>query len=122
MGDPSKTLSVDLSAVTASFPHVNDDAYQTGLEKAKQGGGSTQEWFDAQNQTSDFWGWMADHTAPDDNPFAPAVDPQGNPIQIASNGNVDMRTGAFYRGGDGVSATRRRSWASAPSRRTTRPA
>lgn len=105
MSDPNSTLSISLGSVTPSFPNIHDDAYQAGLEKAKQGGGATQEWFDSQNQSADFWSWMAEHTAPDDNPFAPAVDPQGNPIQIASNGNIDMRNGAFYRGNGGVSAS-----------------
>jgi hypothetical protein len=97
MTDPAKTVSVQLTPITSGFPNIHDDKYASALSKAKEGGGSTQQWFDAQNQTSDFWGWMADHTGPNDNPFAPAVDPQGNPIQIASNGNVDMRNGAFFR-------------------------
>lgn len=98
MTDPDQTLSLQLTPITAGFAHILDDNLEAALDKAKQGGDPTQEWFDAQNQTADFWGWIADHTGPDDNPFAPAVDPQGNPIQIASNGNVDMRNGAFYRG------------------------
>jgi hypothetical protein len=97
MTDPAKTLSTQLTPITQGFPHIYDDNYTAALGKAKQGGTNTENWFDAQNQTSDFWGWMAGHSAPDNNPFAPAVDPQGNPIQIASNGNIDMRNGAFYR-------------------------
>lgn len=98
MTDPDKTASLQLVPNTAGFAHILDDNLEAALDKAKQGGDPTQQWFDAQNQTADFWGWIADHTGPDDNPFAPAVDPQGNPIQIASNGNVEMRNGAFYRG------------------------
>lgn len=97
MPDPAKTVNIQLTPITQGFPHIHDDKYTSALAKAKEGGDSTQQWFDAQNQTSDFWAWLAEHTGPDDNPFAPAIDPQGNPIQIASNGNVDMRNGAFYR-------------------------
>jgi hypothetical protein len=104
MTDPDQTLRLQLTPITPGFAHILDDSFTSALDKAKQGGDVTQEWFDAQNQSSDFWGWMADHTGPDDNPFAPAVDPQGNLIQIASNGNVDMRNGVFYRGTDGMLA------------------
>src|ERR1700743_2162365 len=97
MTDLPKTLSLQLVPLTKGFPHIHDDKYAAALGRAKLGGDSTQQWFDAQNDTSDFWSWMGGHTAPDDDPFAPAVDPEGNPVQIASNGNVDMRTGAFFR-------------------------
>lgn len=97
MTDPTQTVSIKLTPVTKGFPHIHDDHFAAAIATAKQGGDPTQNWFDAQNQTSDFWGWMAGHTAPDDNPFAPGVDPNGNPIQMASNGNIDMRNGAFYR-------------------------
>lgn len=104
MSDPAATAKIGMTPTTAGFPHIADDLYTAALEKAKQGGGPTQEWFDSTNQTADFWSWMGDHTAPDDDPFAPGIDPQGNPIQMCSNGNVDMRNGAFYRGGAGVAA------------------
>jgi hypothetical protein len=35
-----------------------------------------------------------------EDPFAPGTDPDGNPIQMSSNGNLNMRMGAFWRGPD----------------------
>ena len=102
--DPASTAQIVMTPATQGFPHIADDKYAAAMQQAKQGGSPTQDWFDVTNQTADFWGWMGDHTAPDDDPFAPGVDPDGNPIQMCSNGNVDMRNGAFYRGGDGVTA------------------
>ncbi|SFC24891.1 hypothetical protein SAMN05421780_10414 [Flexibacter flexilis DSM 6793] len=106
--DP-KAVTVSLQPLVAGYPNIMDDAgnYTNSLNQAKQGGQSTQDYFDNQNKTSDFWNWVGDHTSPDNNPFADGTDPDGNPIVMASNGNVAMRMGTFFRAsatGDGFTA------------------
>ena len=96
--DP-KTVKVHLKPLVAGYPNIIDNAgnFMKSLNQAKAGGTSTQDYFNSRNQTSGFWNWMADHNTSGNDPFAPAVDPQGNKIVMASNGNVDMRMGSFYR-------------------------
>ena len=74
------------------FPSIIDDNFHASMQDAVQGGQATQSYFDATNQTSDFWNAVADETIT----FADGVDPDGNPIVMASTGNVDLRLGAFY--------------------------
>ncbi|VWC74835.1 hypothetical protein BLA50215_00833 [Burkholderia lata] len=80
------------------FPNVVDDYFKNAINQAKAGGDALQSFYDAMNQTSDFWGWLAENAGDNLNPFAPGHDPDGNPIMMGSSGNVDMRYGAFYRG------------------------
>ncbi|MFH8591243.1 hypothetical protein [Streptomyces rimosus] len=88
------TVQFTLKPVTNGLGHIADDTYTAALDSASQGGDDLQEWFDSTNQTADFWNWMYEN--PDD-AFAPGQDPEGNPIQMASNGNLDMRNGVFSR-------------------------
>lgn len=97
---PANQVSVQLVPQTRGVGISVDSHYHQAIEIAKQGGPTTQQYFDATNQTADFWQWMSSHATSGDNPFAPDVDPQGNPVQTASSGNVIMRMGAFYRGPD----------------------
>ena len=80
------------------FPNVVDDNFKSVINQAKAGGDALQSFYDAMNQTADFWGWLAENAGDNLNPFAPGHDPNGDPIMMGSSGNVDMRYGAFYRG------------------------
>lgn len=95
--DPSNTLQIQMTPLTqGGYPNVVDSNFLNSLAEGKKGGSSTQSFFDATNQTADFWGWMASHDGSNTNPFVPGTDSNGNPIVMASNGNVSMRMGAFY--------------------------
>ena len=91
----SITFSTDPD--TGGYPAVVDDAFTRAVQGSKEGGDATAQFFDELNQTSDFWGDLADGKIT----FAPGVDPQGNPVYMASNGNVEMRLAASYVDGGG---------------------
>jgi hypothetical protein len=93
--DPDKTITFTTEPDTAGFPAVVNAAFRDAVGKAKLGGDSTQQYFDALNQTSDFWGDLATGKIT----FAPGLDPHGKPVYMASNGNVEMRIKAEYTGG-----------------------
>ncbi|WP_320779242.1 hypothetical protein [Streptomyces sp. CRN 30] len=101
MSTPSNTENFTFTPGTPTLGHIVDDGYTQAIQAAQQGGDPTQQWFDCQNQTSDFWGWMAD---PGADQFAPGQDPDGNQILMAQNYGVQMRQGAFYRGDDAAAA------------------
>ncbi|QKW48264.1 hypothetical protein [Streptomyces buecherae] len=88
------TVQFVLKQVTKGLGHIVDDDYLNALDSASEGGEPLEEWFDSTNQTADFWNWMYYNQ---DDAWAPGVDPDGNPIQMASNGNLDMRNGVFSR-------------------------
>lgn len=95
--DSSNTITFQATPITkGGYPNLVDSNFLNSVTEGKKGGDSTQSFFDATNQTSDFWGWMASHDGTNTNPFVDATDSDGNPIVIASNGNVSMRMGAFY--------------------------
>lgn len=80
------------------YPNLSNDAFESLLANAKKGGSSTSKVFDALNETSDFWGWVAENDAMGNEVFADGKDPDGNEILMASNGNFNVRIGAFWRG------------------------
>jgi hypothetical protein len=95
--DANNTIQIQMTPLTqGGYPNVVDENFQNAVNQGKQGGANTMNFFNATNATSDFWGWMASHDGSNTNPFVPGTDPQGNPIVMASNGNVSMRMGAFY--------------------------
>lgn len=104
------TISIQLTPITAGStpPNMLDDAFLSAINSAKAGGDATQSFFDSANQTADYWNWFTDTNASGEDPWADGVDPDGNPIQMSSNGNLDLRMGAFYRapadGSDGHTA------------------
>jgi hypothetical protein len=105
----SNKIQFSLTQYVPGYPNIVDAAgnYFKSLNQAKQGGQSTQDYFDSINKTSDFWNWMATESESNNNAYSPGVDPDGNPILMSSNGNVDMRMGTFYREsatGDGHTA------------------
>lgn len=105
MTDTDNTITVSLVPITQGTPNVYDDNLQAAIDAAKAGGDATQSYFDAANQTADYWNWFATTQGSGDDPWAPGTDPDGNPIQMASNGNLDMRMGAFFRSsGEGLTA------------------
>lgn len=94
-GSNSITFSTD--PTTGGFPAVVDAAFTAAVAQSKQGGDATATYFDQLNQTSDFWGDLATGKIT----FAPGVDPQGNPVYMASNGNVEIRLAASFVDGGG---------------------
>ena len=125
--DADKTVSMALTPITsgATPPNIHADAFASAIAAAQQGGDATQAYFDGMNQTADYWGWVATQVDGGEDPWADGVDPDGNPIQMSSNGNLDLRMGAFYRESH-RGRTRgcevgdpHRWWVSPPSRRTT---
>ncbi|WP_125777960.1 hypothetical protein [Antribacter gilvus] len=105
MADPTNTLSVSLTPITPGTPNIYDDKLQAAIDSAKAGGTATQQYFDSANQTADYWGWFTSTQGNGEDPWAPGTDPDGNPIEMSSNGNLDMRMGAFYRASaDGLTA------------------
>lgn len=90
--DPADSITFAVEPDTSGFPAVVDAAFRTAVSQSKLGGDSTQRYFDALNQTSDFWGDLATGAIT----FAPGVDPKGNPVFMASNGNVEMRLKAEF--------------------------
>lgn len=105
MADPDKTLSVTLVPITQGTPNIYDEHLQAAIDAAKAGGDATQGYFDAANQTASYWNWFSQTQGSNEDPWAPGTDPQGNPIEMSSNGNLDMRMGAFFRSsGEGLTA------------------
>jgi hypothetical protein len=90
--DPTGQITFTTEPDTEGFPAVVNDAFRNAVGKSMKGGDSTQEYFDALNQTSDFWGDLANGSIT----FAEGVDPSGRPVYMASNGNVEMRLKAEY--------------------------
>jgi hypothetical protein len=90
--DPTGQITFTTEPDTEGFPAVVNDAFRNAVGKSMKGGDSTQEYFDALNQTSDFWGDLANKSIT----FAEGVDPSGRPVYMASNGNVEMRLKAEY--------------------------
>jgi hypothetical protein len=93
------TVTIALTPITsgATPPNIHDDQFAAAIAAAQQGGDATQAYFDGMNQTADYWGWVATQVDGGEDPWADGVDPDGNPIQMSSNGNLDLRMGAFYR-------------------------
>jgi hypothetical protein len=96
-GDPTGSITFTTEPDTDGFPAVVNDAFRAAVAKSKLGGDSTQEYFDALNQTSDFWTDLASGAIT----FAEGKDPAGQPVYMASNGNVEMRLTAEYVNGGG---------------------
>lgn len=96
---PESTVTIALTPITsgATPPNIHDDQFASAIAAAQQGGEATQAYFDGMNQTADYWGWVATQVDGQEDPWADGVDPDGNPIQMSSNGNLDVRMGAFYR-------------------------
>jgi hypothetical protein len=98
--NPNNTLSLQMTPLTnGGYPNVANSSFTNAITSAKKGGSNTFNFFNATNETSDFWGWMASHDGSETNPFVPGTDNEGNPIMMASNGNISMRMGAFYHDG-----------------------
>lgn len=96
---PENTISLVPAPITTGSvpPGIVDANFAAAIQKAKAGGAETQRYFDAGNQTAEFWNWLTDVVNRGENPWADGVDPDGNPILMASSGNLDVRMGAFYR-------------------------
>jgi len=108
MSTPStdNTVSLALTPITSGSipPNIATDAFHSNIEGAKAGGAATQAYFDAINQTADYWSWLTETVKSGGEGWAEAQDPEGHPILISSNGNMEVRMGAFYRApaaGDG---------------------
>ena len=108
MSTPSadNTVSIALTPITSGSipPNIATDAFHSNIEAAKAGGAATQAYFDAINQTADYWGWLTETVKSGGEGWAEATTPDGHPILISSNGNLDVRMGAFYKApatGDG---------------------
>jgi hypothetical protein len=100
MTDPAKTVSLALTPITAGStpPNIQTDAFAAAIASAQQGGDATQAYFDSMNQTADYWGWVADNVSQGNEVWIDAVGPDGtSPIKMSSDGNLDVRMGAFYR-------------------------
>lgn len=99
--DANKTVTFAADPNTDGFPAVVNQAFLKAVNSSKAGGKATQQYFDALNQTSDFWGNLSSGRIT----FAPGVDPQGHPVYMASDGNVEMRVKVLYADdGTGVGA------------------
>lgn len=107
--DDMNTIRLRLRSITSErlesaraqgfgYPNVSDAHFDSLVAKAKAGGASTGAVFDALNQTSEFWGWVAANDAEGNDVFVPGTDAEGNEILMASNGNFNLRIGAFWRG------------------------
>jgi hypothetical protein len=92
--DDSNTIQFQMQSIVNGYPSQLDDAFLQALATAKQGGDATNDYFSGINQTSDFWGAIANNSID----FIDGVDPQGRPVVIASTGNVDLRVLAVYAG------------------------
>lgn len=99
----SSTISFQMTQYTQGYPAAADENFTTAIQKGKQGGPATQAYFDALNQTSDFWNWMANMNNSGENAWVPGTNPQGMPIFMSSNGNIQMETVAFYQPVNGSS-------------------
>ncbi|WP_308492223.1 hypothetical protein [Microbacterium terrisoli] len=96
---PANTVSISLTPITSGStpPNIADDAFHSATRSAQDGGAKTQAFFDSMNQTADYWTWLTDTVHDGQEAWADGTDPQGNPIVMSSNGNLDVRMGAFYR-------------------------
>lgn len=92
----ANTLKLKLTPNTNGwYPNIADSNFLSTVQNALAGGDATESFFDASNQTSDFWGWVAEHYNLGENVFASGTDSDGNEIVMISNGNVNMRMGVF---------------------------
>ncbi|WP_125777959.1 hypothetical protein [Antribacter gilvus] len=97
--DNPTTVTFALEPQADGYPALVDDELRAALASAVRGGEHTQGYFDALNATSDFWGLVAAKTIT----FAPGVAPSGQPVLMASSGNVELRMiGAYTGPPDGV--------------------
>ncbi|SFC24913.1 hypothetical protein SAMN05421780_10415 [Flexibacter flexilis DSM 6793] len=78
---------LSLENKTFGTPAIVDDAFVQTLNKSKNGGDDTWQFFYGIAQTSDFWGKVANNSID----FADGVDKNGNPIIMASDGNIALR-------------------------------
>jgi hypothetical protein len=97
MADAANTVSITLVPITKGTPNIYNQHLQDAIDAAKAGGDATQNYFDATNQTADYWNWFATTQVNNEDPWAPGTDPDGNSIEMSSNGNLDVRMGAFFR-------------------------
>ena len=107
--DETNTIKLRLRSLTTErlksaraqgfgYPNLADSHFDALVSQAKKGGSSTSAVFDALSKTSEFWGWVAENDAMGKDVFVPAKDSEGNEILMASNGNFNLRIGAFWRG------------------------
>jgi hypothetical protein len=92
--DDAPTVTFSLEPQADGYPALVDAALRTALAGAAAGGDRTQAYFDALNATSDFWGLVADKSIT----FSPGVSPSGQPVLMASSGNVELRLAGAYTG------------------------
>jgi hypothetical protein len=72
------------------YPAIVDSAFNNAVNSTKAGGEKTQAYFDSLNQTADFWTLLAAGSIT----LAPGEDPEGRPVVMASDGNVELRVQA----------------------------
>jgi len=85
--EEKSTAKLNFENKTVGTPVLVNDGFKKTINQSKNGGEDTWQFFSALRESSDFWQKIANKTID----FAPGVDPQGNPIVMASDGNIDMR-------------------------------
>lgn len=94
--DSSNTITLALGAITPGWPMVADDALSAAIANAIQGGNPTTTYFNDLNNLSLFWAQLAAGLIT----LTPGISPQGDPILMASSGNIDFRAEVVYAGGE----------------------
>lgn len=92
----SGTVSFEIADLTAGYPAILDSSFIKAIGDAKQGGLATQAYFDAANDTSDYWTWLAEMNRAGENAWVPGTARDGTPVMLASNGNTEMMLRADY--------------------------
>ncbi|MFP2904153.1 hypothetical protein ACLESD_03580 [Pyxidicoccus sp. 3LFB2] len=82
-------LTLTVKPLGDGYATLVDSFFTSAITASEAGGDATQAYFDALNQTADFWTFVAETP----NAFSPGTDPEGRPVIMASSGNVDMRAG-----------------------------
>ena len=90
----SDTLQVRYVPITNGFPILETKQLSTTLNAALQGGEPTKDFFSQLNQTAIFWQDIAAGTLS----FVDGHDSAGQPIVMASSGNINMRILAEWSG------------------------
>lgn len=81
------TVRFRMNPVTSGCPSVADPVFMAALEASERGGDPTAAFFGHLSETAGFWSRLASGLVT----FAPAVDPQGRPVTIGSDGNTSLR-------------------------------
>lgn len=92
----SNTIKFSASAITTGVPNAQDASFTSALNAAMAGGSAMQSFFNADNDTSAFWAFIAQADSEGYDPFTMGVTSDNQLVMMASSGNCNFRLSFFY--------------------------